>query len=331
MKVNDIRPAIFEKDAKKASLQDAAYLVERKDQFVAVPCPACGADDFTYKYSKLGITYVDCDACTTMYVNPRPPEALLGEFYRVSKLYKYWAENIFPSSDVSRREMMFKPRVDKILSVCTLGQTSLLEVGAAYGTFCEELMSRNIFKKIVAVEPVPALAQVCRDKGITTIESPIEKVHMDELFDVVANFEVIEHLFSPYDFLKNCNKFLRPGGLMILTCPNGKGFDIELLGTVSSNVDHEHLNYFNPHSARILFERCGFEIVEITTPGKLDAELVRREVVDGTFELVNPFLRKVLIEEWERLGKPFQEFLSSNNLSSSMCVVAKKVTDSYKS
>jgi hypothetical protein len=39
---------------------------------------------------------------------------------------------------------------------------------------------------------------------------------------------------------------------------------------------------------------------------------------------LDPFLRRVLIDEWDRLGWPFQQFLAANGLSSHMWVVARK-------
>ena len=45
----------------------------------------------------------------------------------------------------------------------------------------------------------------------------------------------------------------------MLTCPNVRGFDIEMLGERSATVDAEHLNYFHPASLGALLERCGFD------------------------------------------------------------------------
>ena len=86
-------------------------------------------------------------------------------------------------------------------------------------------------------------------KGIETIEKPVEKVKFsDEKVDVIASFEVIEHLFSPRDLIIKCASILSPGGILILTCPNVQGFDISVLQKLSNSVDFEHLNYFNPSS-----------------------------------------------------------------------------------
>src|SRR5439155_26773943 len=109
--------------------------------------------------------------------------------------------------------------------------------------------------------------------------------------EVVAAFEVIEHLFSPHDFLTACRDRLAPGGLVVLTCPNVRGFDVSVLGPVSDTVDVEHLNYFHPDSLCRLLERCGLTPLEALTPGELDAELVRKKALAGQFDLSGqPFL-----------------------------------------
>ena len=62
---------------------------------------------------------------------------------------------------------------------------------------------------------------------------------------------------------------------------------------------------------RKFVESCGFDVVDICTPGRLDAELVRNQALEGEFSLRDqPFLKQVLIEDWERMGIPFQNFLA---------------------
>ena len=61
------------------------------------------------------------------------------------------------------------------------------------------------------------------------------------------------------------------------------------------------------------------------TPGQLDAELVRSQILSGAYDVSHqPFLKKVLIDEWDGLGGPFQQFLVDNGLSSNMWVIARK-------
>lgn len=255
---------------KIVALVDSGRMLSRYQEFVFVQCPACGGDSTSEKFVKNGIKYVECDSCETFYVNPRPSSEILEWFYAESPNYAYWNDVIFPASELVRRDKIFVPRVDSLLELCSKYKVftgSLLEVGAGFGTFCLEVKARNIFDRIVAVEPTPNLAETCRSRGLEVIEKPVERIKFknSDLFDVVANFEVIEHLFSPADFIRGMNKLLKTGGLLVLTCPNGKGFDIETLGVVSDTIDHEHLNYFNNKSLSTLLENNGFEVVESFT------------------------------------------------------------------
>ena len=333
LKEQDIRPTQLMAKQRIAALTDVGRLLSRYGEFVQVDCPACGANDQMPKFEKNGISYVECKMCQTFYVNPRPTPELLEWFYRGSPNYAYWNEVIFPASEAARLELIFVPRVDRLLELChkhDVQTNAILDMGAGFGTFCAEVKRRNIFSRVVAVEPTPDLAKTCRERGLEVVELPVEQIQLgaNELFDVVASFEVIEHLFAPFDFVGHMMRLLKPGGIMMLACPNGQGFDIETLGTASNTVDHEHLNYFNLGSLAGLLEKCGMEILESFTPGKLDADLVRNRILTGEYDVSKqPFLKRVLVDEWEHLGKAFQEFLIQQGLSSNMWIVARKPLD----
>lgn len=326
----EIRPKELMDQQRAMAMTDLGRMLSRYSEFVQVDCPACGSAAKHFKYEKNGIRYDECEACETFYVNPRPSSEVLDWFYRDSPNYAYWNDVIFPASEAARREKIFKPRVDNVLAMCAkynVPTGSLLEVGAGFGTFCTEVKARDVFKRVVAVEPTRALAETCRQRGLEVIEKPIEHIDMsgEEGFDVVANFEVIEHLFDPSAFIRDMTKLLRPGGIMVLACPNGKGFDVEVLGTVSKTVDHEHLNYFNPASLGALMESHGMKVLESFTPGKLDADLVRNRILSGEYDATGQdWLKKILVDEWETQGQAFQDYLVANNLSSNMWIVAAK-------
>lgn len=337
---NDIRPVELMDEQARCFANDIARLMRHQNDFVRVSCPACdqpvcNQNEEIRAFEKYGMRFSRCTRCETIYANPRPRPEHMAEYYRESENYAYWNQTIFPASVEARREKIFRPRVERVLDICQryqLGNDTLLEVGAGFGIFCEEVQKTGIFKKVIAVEPTPNLAQTCRDRGLITIEKSIEQVipaditPLKENIDVIASFEVIEHLFSPRDFLQKCAGLLQIGGMLILTCPNGLGFDIDLMGAVSTSVDVEHVNLFNPQSLSVLMQACGFEVIETQTPGRLDAELVRNKVLSGEFSLSGqPFLKKLLIDDWERHGQSLQDFLVQQQLSSHMLLVARKL------
>jgi 2-polyprenyl-3-methyl-5-hydroxy-6-metoxy-1,4-benzoquinol methylase len=329
LRENEIRPQEFMEREAQLFDEGIRKLLELKEGFVWVPCPVCDNVNTKKKFEKSGQQFDICQSCQTVFINPRPTPEMLSQYYNDSEYYKYWNDFIFPSSEPNRREKIFKPRAQRlaqIISTLSLQPKVLLEVGAGFGTFCEEAKKLDIFDRIIAIEPTPKLAQTCRNRGIEVLQLPVEKVEFDRTaIDVIASFEVIEHLYSPKDFIDHCARLLQPDGLLVLTCPNVHGFDIEVLQEKSISIDPEHLNYFHPESLSLLLNKHGFEVLECKTPGKLDAELVRKKVLDKEYDLSDqPFLKRILIDEWDELGDKFQRFLAENMMSSHMWIVGIK-------
>jgi SAM-dependent methyltransferase len=204
----------------------------------------------------------------------------------------------------------------------------LIEIGAGFGTFSSLATESGLFGDVIAVEPTPEMARACADRGVRVINARVEDIGAEiESADVIVAFETVEHLFDPRQFLAQCARLLRPGGLLVVSCPNGQGFDIAVLAAASLAIDPEHVNLFNPSSLGHLVETSGFEVLEVTTPGRLDAEFVHLAITEGRFDVSRqPFLRRVLVDEWDRLGWPFQQFLAAHGLSSHMWLAARKTT-----
>lgn len=324
----EIRPDRLKEEQSRRYAEDVAWLNARRDRFVDIDCPCCGEANATQIWAKLGLAYVECTACETVYVDPRPDPGLLADYYQNSQNNQYWNDIIFPASEDARREKLFKPRAERVVEIAKRNDSkmrTLVDVGAGFGTFCEEVTKLGVFERVIAIEPEPHFAETCRRKGLEVIQAPVElaDIPVDEV-DVVTSFEVIEHLFSPREFLERCAQIVPTGGVLVVTCPNVKGFDVVVLGDDSMAVDTEHLNYMHPASLGSLLEQVGFDVLERQTPGKLDAELVRKAALAGQIDLsTQPFLEQVLLDEWDRLGEPFQDFLAENGLSSHMWLVAR--------
>ena len=323
-----IRPSALMRDKEKCLEADFNFLLSQPERWQKVRCPVCEDHVFSCFGEKRGIVYVKCDRCQMVYTNPRPSMELLRDFYVQSQNYAYWNDHIFPASETVRREKIFRPRAERILGYCQrFGKRggALLEVGAAFGTFCEEMRSLNWFDRIVAIEPTPNLAETCRKRGLEVLETSIEEAPQQEIADVVTAFEVIEHLFCPNDFIAKCRDLLTPSGILVITCPNVSGFDLLTLGVLSGSFDHEHLNYFSPSTLSSLLKRNGFDILAAETPGALDVELVRKTTLTNAGLLDHqPFLKEVILTRYEELAGPFQTFLAEHHLSSHLWVVARK-------
>ena len=323
-----IRPRKLKKINAIKNKIDLNFLLKRKNKFVKVSCPACQSKKSENYLKKNGLNYLICKKCKTFYVSPRPSEKILGEFYKQSAVYKFFNDYIFPHTEKIRSKKISKPRLKKIIKLSKkykLKKPSIMEVGPGYGTFCNIAQKSRYFSSVEAVEPTPEGAENCRTKNITVYQDTIENLKIKKQFDIIVNFEVIEHLFWPKKFLISMRSFLKKRGFIILTCPNGMGFDVQILKEKSDTIDHEHLNYFNTESIKNLFDKCGYKVIETFTPGQLDVDLVRNKILDKKFNLKNnPFYQDIIINNYETKGLEFQKFLIKNNLSSNMWVIAQK-------
>ena len=291
---SELCPEDLLKGQEAAFERDIARLHARKSEFVEVSCPACNKENENTVFTKFDFTFHRCSSCSTIYMSPRPSETLMSDYYLNSENYAYWAKYIFPASEATRRQKIHKPWLERINGYCNdfnINRGTLLEVGPGFGTFCAVVTESNFFRRVIAVEPTPELAEACRKRGVEVIEKRIEDIGAElDTVDVVVAFEVIEHLFDPSFFLKAARSKLSKSGLLVLSCPNGLGFDISILGSNSLAVDAEHVNLFNPTSLSKLLEDLGFEVLLSETPGRLDAEFVRDSALKGEIHL-DPFLQ----------------------------------------
>jgi ribosomal protein S27E len=247
MKVSQIRQDRFVEEYLRLHVNDVEQVLMHKDEFIEIPCPACEQEEHVCKFKKSGFNFVECSACGTLFISPRPTPSLLSEFYRSARSFSIFNEKIYPASEAARRDLIFSPRAVRVVELCkrhlSNSAGALVDVGAGFGTFCEEVEKLAFFKKVIAVEPSPALAETCRSKGLNVFEKPIEEVDFEDHISVTVCFELIEHLFGPKEFLLTVGRKTSCGGLLILTTPNIEGFDLKVLGPLSENVDGaEHLN-----------------------------------------------------------------------------------------
>jgi len=296
------------------------------ENFIKINCPACNGEKYKKAFTKDLFTYVLCNQCGTLFVNPRPPFKILNQFYSESPSTEYWVKYFFKPVIEARRDKIFKPRAEQISQKFPEFKNSRIgDIGAGFGLFLEELRKVWGNAEYVAIEPSVEMAKICRDKGFVVIPDMLEDIAgWDEKFDVLTSFELFEHLYNPGNFLKKVNKLLKKDGYFIMTTLNVQGFDIQLLWEKSKSVSPpHHLNFFNPGSIRCLMERNNFQVISIKTPGKLDWDIVEGTVKNENIKLDRFW--QLIIEKDEETKDQFQQWLVKNNLSSHMMVEAKKL------
>ena len=302
------------------------------NSFLEIKCPACSGDNFMDEFSKIGFNYVSCDKCLTLFVNPRPSFKAFKEFYSNSPSTKFWVNEFFKPVADARREKIFKPRAEYISKMLDVDKAQMVgDIGSGFGFFLEELRGILPACYCVAIEPSYDMAEICKNKGLEVQCGCLEDIHdMESKFDMLTAFELLEHLFNPGVFLEKAYSLLSPGGYLCITTLNSNGFDLLLLWEKHKSIEPpHHLNLFNTISVKGLLKRIGFEIVEISTPGCLDWDIVEGMVKNEGVDC-GRFWNLLAREGSERCKDELQEWVSGHNFSSHMRVVAKKPATSKR-
>jgi SAM-dependent methyltransferase len=242
-------------------------------------------------------------------------EAQIIRFLNTAESYRIWREEM-PDEMRNSRMPMYRERAQHLLDKAGRPK-SVLEVGAGNGEMLGLL--KGEVPRLLAVDPQPLPVAI---PGVEVICGSFADIKIPYAVDVVVAFEVFEHLVEPEKFLSFARRGLNAPGLLIMSMPNGCGFEISQLGPLSSSVPFDHVALYNPGSLKLLLERNGFCDVSIETPGRFDAEMVYDAFRLGQIKIEDPALRFVLTAG-EAMRNDFQAFLREGRLSSHMRVVAR--------
>ena len=324
MREEEIRPADIFDEYLRLAAQDTVRYFDAVPRATA-PCPACGSAGEA-AFSKHGFDYQSCPACATLFVNPRPEAAAFARYYTESPSAKFWATTFYKETAATRREKLWNPKahlIEEALLRYGAANHHLVDIGGGYGLFAEamrELCSREI----TVIEPSPYLAEVCRGKRLLVIEKFLEDVRLLDLTrgpKAFVSFELFEHLHDPAAFVRHLSSLMEPGDLLLMTTLSGTGADIQALWQDSKAVSPPHqLNFFNPWSIRILLQRLGMEVLEVTTPGKLDVDIL----ISNRHLIKDRFWRTFAGAADQATQQRWQNLLADTGWSSHMMTICRK-------
>ncbi len=229
-------------------------------------CILCNASKFRIIHQKDRWKYCRCLNCGLVSLHPRPT---------AQELMKNYEDYLpTPSEEIDKWEKMMKQIVDKsadlIEARTNTGRGRLLDIGCGYGFFLKEMKLRGW--DVEGVEVSQTGRQYTRDKwGIHVYSQPVEDIDIPEnSFDVVTLFYLIEHVNDPLALLREVNRILSPGGLILLRWPHTTPI-VRLLGPLSRKLDLYHTPYhlydFSPETMKRFLVLTDFKCVETIIGG----------------------------------------------------------------
>lgn len=141
----------------------------------------------------------------------------------------------------SKSNWWFKARREIVHSIIDRyiyhNKNNILEVGAGYGIMTEMLKG---YGTVTAIEPYPSAAKyLSKTLGIKVHKGTLDTFKTKEKYDIVAMFDVLEHIRADYTALDRIHdKLLKERGMLILTVPA-----YELLWSKHDELNNHYYRY----------------------------------------------------------------------------------------
>lgn len=231
-------------------------------------------------------------------------------------------------SDIAalRSDSVYLPKLDWIqgtLRLQGLDRPRLMEVVTPPSDFTSLLQRSGLFAEVITVGEVDLI--IAHDnsgrlgKGTSTGGS-----NKGDCVEAAVLLESLDRVGEPGTLLRAVSGRLREGGLIFVTALVCSGFDITVLGLRNLYMyPPDRTNCFSLKGIELLLMRAGFALLEVSTPGVLDIEIVQAHLRHDPVIRLSTFEQR-LVEADEETCSAFQAFLQQCRLSSFARIVARK-------
>lgn len=162
-----------------------------------------------------------------------------------------------------RKEKFGKERLEYVVQKCEFKKTTdnLLDLGCGPGYFLKYLDDYGI--KCSGLELTDFFIDICKSQGLNVKKSFLED-EVNNSYNIITMFDVLEHLNDPLSFFKTANKKLKAGGYILAYTPNINSFAFKIQeGKQNLLLPYEHLSFYDNKSLDYLAKNSGFKISSI--------------------------------------------------------------------
>lgn len=259
--------------------------------FEHVNCDLCGADNCKFLFEGRDRLHglpgcfpvVQCRECGLVYLNPRPDESSLADFYPED--YSPFASD---RGIVGYARKVLRRREAAGIAASLPTGARILEVGCAAGELLTALRDQGF--EVTGLEPsTHAAERASREYRLDVYRGTVfDAPFSGEMFDAVILRHVIEHFPSPRAALGKIRKWLKPGGFLHIATPNFDSLDRRFFKEMWHDFDSpRHQVVFSVTTLRRLLKDCGFRV-----------NSVRFEIVPNDWVYSSRYAVQTLTPDW---------------------------------
>lgn len=260
-----------------------------------------------------GVPYARCPATGSLFLAQLPAPSRWARLLADVNQYRHAPEGFHAGLAQSRTDHVYAPKLEWIedaLRLQGIRRPSLLEATTGPSAFTALLEESASFSGVVTVDESELAQGRCADA-----RPPVEAAVL---------LESLDRSHDPEALVRGVLDRLAPGGLVFVTALVCSGFDVEVLGLKNLYLyPPDRANCFSLGGLSGLLRRAGLTLLEVSTPGVLDVEIVRAHAQQDPSLALSLFERRLLAAGPET-HEAFQAFLQQQGLSSFARLVTRK-------
>lgn len=227
------------------------------------PCALCGGNKTEDIIERAdGLKLVSCTECGLARLEKMPGAENLHKIYDDSYFENALIGGYNCNYNHQDNNFLFIPRLRWMENtIINKENRVLLDIGCSNGQFMES--AKAFGWECSGIEFSRSEYLKALKKGNKVYNGDLRSAGFeDNCFDCITLWDVIEHLISPLDELKEVHRILKPGGKVYFSTPN----HLKGLATGKNwfgyNASYEHIYYFEACTLIHLLAKAGFKIDE---------------------------------------------------------------------
>jgi ubiquinone/menaquinone biosynthesis C-methylase UbiE len=240
-----------------------------------VSCNLCGSNenktvyrvsDWLLNRPDVVTTLVKCEQCGLIFQNPRPDAAEMEQHYppdyepflNFGTKKSSWLHQKSVEYGLNKRAQAVNKHVKS---------GRLLDIGCAVGDFLAFMRDKYLWQAC-GVEVSEHAANIARTHyGLDVFTGTLEEAeYADNSFDAVTMWDVLEHLHDPSATLREIQRILKPGGVLVFRVPNGDSIDAKFFGSYWAGLDSpRHLYVYGKSTLKQLLENNGLNLLDASS------------------------------------------------------------------
>jgi len=262
-------------------------------------CLVCGSANFEpflvckdYTVSQEQFNIVSCKGCGFKFTNPRPDNAVLGNYYKAESYVSHTnsKKGIVNKLYHTVRNYTLKSKIQMVSGYVSRG--TILDYGCGTGMFLSAINKTGW--ETFGMEPDDSARKMASEQGLNVFSDKdrVNTYVTDKKFNAITLWHVLEHVTDMPETLSFFKNKLNKDGVLIIAVPNHASYDAEYYKEFWAAYDvPRHLHHFDIKSMASLVEQAGFKLQE-TKPMKFDSfyvSMLSEKYKTGSINLLNAF------------------------------------------